>query len=44
MFLFTNLSKIFLQEHFRVTAAKPLRQFYHSLILAWDLSQQKSKK
>ena len=44
MFLFTNLSKIFLQEHFQVTAAKPLRQFYHSLILAWDLSQQKSKK
>ena len=34
MFLFTNLSKIFLQEHFRVTAAKPLRQSYLSLILA----------
>ena len=33
MFLFTNLSDIFLQKHFQVTAAKPLKQFYHSLIL-----------
>ena len=37
MFLFTNLSNIFLQDHFRLTAAKPLKQFYHSLILARDL-------
>ena len=41
MFSFTNLSNIFLQEHFWVTAAKRLKQFCHSLILAWDLSQQK---
>ena len=33
MFLFTNLSNIFLQEHFRVTAAKPLKQLYDRLIL-----------
>ena len=33
MVLFTNLSNILLQEHFRATAAKPQQQFYHSLIL-----------
>ena len=32
-FLFENLSNIFLHEHFQVTVAKPLRQFYHPLIL-----------
>ena len=37
MLLFTNLSNILLQEHFWVTAAKPLKQFYVSLILARDL-------
>ena len=33
MFLFTNLSNISLQQHFRVTTAKPLKQLYHPLIL-----------
>ena len=33
MFLFKNLSNILLQEHFRATAARPLKQFYHPLIL-----------
>ena len=28
-----NLSKIFLPEHFQVTAAKPLKQLYDLLIL-----------
>ena len=29
MFLLRNLSKIFFQENFRVTAVKPLKQHYH---------------
>ena len=29
MFLFTNLSNIFLQGLFGVTIAKPLKQLYH---------------
>ena len=35
MFLFTNLSNTCLQEHLGdwVTAAKPLKQLYHPLIL-----------
>ena len=33
MFLFANLSNVFLQEHFRVTAVKTSRQLYHPLIL-----------
>ena len=33
MFLFMNLSNIFLQEHLIVTAAKPLKQFYYHLVL-----------
>ena len=37
MFFFTDLSNILLQEHFWVTAAKPLKQFYLSPILARDL-------
>ena len=28
---------MFLKEHFRVTASKALKQFYHSQILARDL-------
>ena len=39
MVLSTNLINIFLEEHFRVTAAKLLKQFYDSLILARDLRQ-----
>ena len=33
MLLVTDLSNIFLQENFQVTAAKPLNQFYQLLIL-----------
>ena len=33
MFLLKNFSSIFLQEHFRVAAAKPLEQLYHQLFL-----------
>ena len=33
MFLFTNLSNIFLQEYFRVAAAKPIKQRCHFPIL-----------
>ena len=32
MFLFTNLGNIFLQEHFEVAAAKPLKHLYQPLI------------
>ena len=32
MFFFTNLGKIFIREHHRLAAAKPLKQFYHPLI------------
>ena len=28
-----KLSNLFLQEHFPVTAAKPLKQLYHPLML-----------
>ena len=33
MFLFANLSNVFLQEQFRVTVVETLRQLYHPLIL-----------
>ena len=33
MFSFTNLSNIFSQKHFRVTAVVPLKQLYQPLIL-----------
>ena len=33
MIWFTNFSNIFLQEHFRVTAVKPLKQLYYPLFL-----------
>ena len=33
MFLFTNLSNMFFQEHFPVTAAELLGQLFHPLIL-----------
>ena len=33
MYLITTLSNIFFQEHFRLTATKPLKLLYHPLIL-----------
>ena len=33
MFLFPDLSNIFLQEHLQVTATKSLKQLYHLLVL-----------
>ena len=43
MFLFTNFSNIFFQEHSQVTAAEPLKQLYHPIILARDREWKNEK-